>query len=566
MFFSKIKLVFRWYIVITKRFLDLVPLETVGIIGLSLASQVFLLMSILMPLKVIMILASEQIPSFFPELFQGLEIDGFIFFLALLTVLFFILHLIADWCIVVISEKASLKILENNKKVVLFEHQDVFAKNAYRKHIESLADFIFVCVSLLFIGILYPLVPIVTIVFILIVVLFFQLIYQSEKYSILLKEKYNQIIKLLHGIIFLIVFMSILIDILIVGNHVNKLIVIIAILLIRQILSKLSSALKTLINSYEKRIDINSIFFYRHIRINSSDSMQEDIFWKLLDYDNRNNLVQTILSNTFKENFLLEKISFYSVDIKNIAFFTVHTSKKKFLIKIFNKIISSQAQHEASLLSKNNAQFSLRLLNVSTIEECHCHLYEYIDLSPFSVDNYKEKQLDIYTKMLFFSPVPELLKQYERTHPFIYQRLNQNIFYKLYIVTNEEDVYVIKKFEKYYESILLKLEFMPKQIINYVVTKNTLIEYQNKLLLLHWGTWKIDTIGSNFPINKASKNKLKDLFNNKRDDKLLVKDIVLSALMTQFETAYLRENFTTVVTIIKNIIECVEEEEHHDMM
>jgi len=552
-FFIQVKQVFRWYIIVTKRFLDLVPLATVGLVVLALFSQFFLLLSTLMPLKVIMILASDQIPSFFPEVLQDIEIDIFIFFLAFLTVFFYIVHLTLDWSIGSIAKKSSLQILENNKKVILFENQDIYAKNVYQKHIESLSDFIFVFVSLLAIGIFYPLVTIIVVASIVLVLFIIEGIYRVEEYYKILIEKYTELIKLLYGTLFLIIFVSILIDMLVAENYVNKLIVIVTILLIRQVLSKFSSAIKILISLYKKRVDINSIFFYRHIKMNL-DTTKNEIFWRLLKDKNKESLVEKILEN---DNQTLQKVFFYYADIKNIIFLIALTSNSRYLIKVFNTSVSSQAQHEASFLLQHNGEFSLVLLRASVVEECHCHLYKFPHFIPYETSDYKNKLLDIHCKMLFFDPKIKLLKQYERTHPFLYQRITKKIFYKLNLISNKENKYLIEKFEESFESILLRLKAMPKQILNPIMTQNTLLEYDDKFVLLHWGSWKIDTIGSYYPVNKVSKKKLESILSG---SDIKPNDIIISSLMTQFETLYLRENFTSVFLVIRDILKCLEED------
>ena len=70
--FSEIAKAVRWSVSLGNKFLRVVPVLTILAVICSVFSQFFLLIGFLLPLKVVLLLGSENVPVYFPAIFHDL--------------------------------------------------------------------------------------------------------------------------------------------------------------------------------------------------------------------------------------------------------------------------------------------------------------------------------------------------------------------------------------------------------------------------------------------------------------------------------------------------------------
>jgi len=566
-----------WFRKVGVRFFKMTPFYFLIIVILTLCSQLFLLLYHILPLKVILLLSSDSIPAFFPSFLQQLEKKTLIIYLAFSIVGFLILHLISERLIDKYTKAGSNLILVINKKMVLYEDQDHYAENTYKQYIKSLSNIIFFVLALSFIGYIYQALVVVILLYMLIAYLMFVFLYQfSLSFQNKLNNQLNDVLTTTSNLGFLVVFIFIVTS-LIIDKHTHGFIldmhtpgiflVVVSLLIMRQMMGKFKAALSIIATLYKKRLKINSLFFYRHTKT-QVDHTVADPFWSLLEKDQRHKWMQQVIAEIMGESVAYQDSSWLLLNLKNIVAFKVNLicndtgQIKTVLLKIFNKNITSQAIHEASLMAEHNSEFlSLRFLGSSMMNEFHCNLYDYSNTSTLEPSLFKAKNIEIRLQLMSVRPVEEILKRYSRSHPFLWQRLDKQMFKKLYVVTNDdEQLALIKSFDESFDKIIAVLRNLPVQYINPLITKDSIVVTNESLRLLHWGGWKIDSIGTGYPVNAQGLNYLKDnleLFKKLSDDRASVEidDIVLVALLTQFEALYLRENFAAIFNLIPRILE-----------
>lgn len=557
----EVKLTYNWYKKLTGRFLNIASIQTTIIVITTLFSQIFMLLAMMMPLKVVMLLGSDNIPRFFPNSWQSLDRDMLIIYLAIASVGFFLLHLLCEKIINIYSINGSNKILKNNKKVVLFENQNDFAKKSYTKLAKSLSNMIFFILSLIGLGIVYSHLFFVIIFFTLSIYIMFSIVFYNNKSAKILNEEFNNSLDLLKGICFFVVFAFILWSFLTDFYPPQTIVVILSILLVRQMFSKLSSAIKDIKSLYKDRLKINSLFFFRDTKVQIQHD-KKDPFWSLLKHETREKWIKELLDNVFENDIAYISSQWHKVNIKNIAFFKVIVKDNDsnithtYLIKLFNKNISSQAVHEATILQENIHDFlNLPYIGSSLVKEFHCNVFEYFNVEP--VQNFKQEHILFRIKMMSIEPPKELLERYSRSHPYLHSRLSKKMLDKLYLTADEDETGIIKDFEESFDDIIQKIKAVPLQIINPLITKFSLVTFEDKFALLHWGGWKIDSLGTDFPIAIKAMDTLKENFDIANEK---IDDIVLVSLMSQFEKLYNGENFTGIIEIMPRILECIEDE------
>ena len=549
----------KWYKKLTGRFLNIAPLYTIIVVLLTILSQVFMILYFMLPLKIVMLLGSDKVPGFFPLSWQSMKLNTLIFYLAIASVLFFILYLLSKRFIDIYSMKGANKILENNQKVVLFEKQDIFAQNSYSKLASSLSSIIFFILSLLLLAIFYPLLCIAIIIFVLATYLLFSLLLAREKSAKHIIENLNDVFDTVKGIQFFTIFVVILLSYITNFYFPHIIIVILGLLINRRMFNKLITSINDIVNLYKGRMKINYLFFFRDINVKISHDKQ-DPFWSLLNHESREKWIKDLLNNVLENDIRYIRSHWYRVDIKNIAFLKVviknNDNTQSYLLKLFNSNISSQAIHETTILQENiNGLYNLPFIGSNTVKEFHCNIFDFVNVE--AVPNFKLDHILLKINMMSISPTKDLLERYSRSHPFLYKRLDKKMLNKLYLTAKEDEIEIIKDFEKSFEVIIKIIEDVPLQIINPFMTKLSLLKNEEHFVLLHWSGWKIDSVGTDFPIAEKSINTLKeklDLNNVK------INDIILVSLMSQFEKFCNAENFTGVIDLVPRVLECLKDE------
>jgi hypothetical protein len=132
-------------------------------------------------------------------------------------------------------------------------------------------------------------------------------------------------------------------------------------------------------------------------------------------------------------------------------------------------------------------------------------------------------------------------------------------FDKLYYLADEEEIILLENFKNKLSIIKRILSKIPLQVINPTINKFTLMQNNSETILLHWGAWKIDLLGCEYPIDKNHMNKLKENYNilseARKDLKnIKVENIILVALLSTFEKNYIKENFNICFKLILEIL------------
>ncbi len=570
MLFNKIVIdVSQWYKKLSKRFVDLVPKSTLAIIILTLFSQLFMLASSLMPLKIIMLLSSERIPHYFPHSWHSIDKNVLIIYLACSAVIFFIFHLISENKIDMYVKKGSNDILDNNQKISLYEKPDIFAQTVYAKHTRSLANIIFFLIAFFCITFLYPILAIAILLFLVTGYLIFFLIYFNEIYSKRLETEYSKALNIVKDFGFFLLFGIILASLILDIFAPNIIIAIISILLIRQMMSRLSLGIKDIVFLNKNKLKINSLFFYNHAITYTTDT-KDNAFWSLFNEDRKKTWMQKIIGDVMGEKILYQNSSWHQVNIKNIAFFKVSVfcveSKKNafFLLKIFNEKLSFQAAHEAVLLEAHkSATFSLNFIGNVLIDNFQCNIFKYDCLNTLTQKLFLKKSFNIRLQIMATKPSYTLVNRYIRSHLLLHKRIDKLFLIRLYTVANKDELHLINKLEYEFDNIINILQGIPLQIINPLITRFSLVEKKDKLILLHWGMWKIDLIGTDYPVDIKNIDKLKENYfylSNKRNDlnDIKIEKIMLVVFLSHFEKLYMKENFSNSIQLIPQILKCIE--------
>ena len=109
--------------------------------------------------------------------------------------------------------------------------------------------------------------------------------------------------------------------------------------------------------------------------------------------------------------------------------------------------------------------------------------------------------------------VPQgIVDQYITSHKCIYQRFSHEVFNRLRLAANSEDMELLDWFEKEIKNIHSSLNKLPLRLVIPAINKNTLLkDNNNDVKLLSFDNWMIEPIGFSFTSNPKEMALLKDL-------------------------------------------------------
>jgi len=553
------------------------PIHTLIVIFATLISQVSLLLAFFLPLKVVILMGSPSMPSYFPQAWQIIERDHLIIALTAGALGVYLLYLLVEKIIIICAERGAQHLLEKSKKITLFDNQGEVALRTYHRYSRSLAGLIFVVLSLIFVGLLYPYLAIVTLGYGLMILTFFSLALGLRKrLHAQLSQNINGLINILGGFGFLLTFILMVVDFL-AGNPPSVIVAIICLLLIRQLMLRMASSLIDMMGLFSQQHQINALFFHGHQFL--PIALKEEVNYRsLLETQHRDEWIVGVLREVVGLSPVSIRSSWLQTRIANVTIFEVATFDEQgkelgsYLVKLFNNNQRTMALHEASLLveCEHLALPAPQFFGAYIVENYQCHIFGWNETKELLPSELGLKYQETALRLLTYEPPKILLENYRRSKPMLDQRLNKSMVDCLRLVTGDEvQLAILTTFQEKLCQIKLRLQSLPVQIINPDMRSDTLRRYEDgNITLIHWGKWSIEPVGAGWPVPGWQVSE-KDLLRLGETSEQVRKtctrltlvtdaDIKLAALMFYFEHLFNRQQYVNMLSLMPLILACIE--------
>ncbi len=553
----------RWYLSIGKKFIRIAPGLTFFIVIFSLISQLSLIVAFLLPLKVIILLGSSSVPSYFPISLQEIGRNHLVAGFSASALGFYILHLLSNKVTVYNATRGSREIIEKSNKLILFSNQREITVTAYQRYSASLSGFLFSAISLVIILLIYPTVSIIVFICAFAILITLSILaFLGES----IKAKLHDVSSVLSSVGFLLVFSVMIMDFIIEPSP-EVTIALICILLVRQIMNQLSSSMLTVLSLYSQRHQINYIFFHGH-KLIEKESDKEERFWSLLAPKNRAEWLPKIMENMTGNAYADIESDWVQSGIQNLIIFSIKAidinkvTTEQYLIKLYNSSMQVYALKEANLLTRANHNNlpALKFLGVTNLEDYQCHLFLLQGETKIGRSENDKKQIELLEKLIAYEPELSLVKQHKRSKPILHERLNRNMIDRLRLITlNADQHQQLLELEKELPQILRLISLVPVQLINSNLPPDGLwYGKDGDLKALHWGGWCIDTVGVNWPHSEQGLNDLADALKKaipyrKCLSNVNEEGIKLVALMSIFERHFYRQEYMNIFSLLPRI-------------
>lgn len=518
---SKISDSLPWPLLVGAKFLQVHPVGTICAILLALPGQLALIASFLLPIKIIMLMASEGMPNFMPSITADMDKKMVISLLAGLSITSFAFHHLANKTIQKIALSGVSRIERRNQKLHLFEGQEELTRNSYTRYIDSVASANFVLLGTALLFVIYPEVAITFLTYIAACIIGTLIIGKTSSPSTAsLMESVQKNLPTFSGIGFFIIFSLVLIDYVFFSIPNNFIALLLSIIIGRQILSQTSAITTSIFFFNRQKQKLKALLF--HGEVFRPTPSRDNSAWAFLDSSTTSyrQLLETVRSTdkAFDNN---PELNWQDSGIPGVIFLIAENkySDRRLLIKVFDKKRSSEARHEAALLLDAPETLPCpKLVNDTTISGLNIHI---VDITGylFPLDISRKPSKDDLKLSVSMTTIPNtLLSRYIRSHSMLWDQLGELQTRQFELISKEKKT--VSAFLAKLPRIQDELKRLPLRLFNPHLL-NTNIYAQSptgEIHLLHWGRWSLDPLGANLGHHSITSNLLNPKDESKGQD------------------------------------------------
>lgn len=491
----------RWVLSLLLKFYRVVPLWLTLIVAASFISQICALLSLLLPLKVVMLLGSEKTPSYAVDLLPGFKRDELVVVLVAMTVSFFLLHMMLEKVTYIVTEKACSVLLSRTKKIVLFEDQNDVARAGFQRFAKILAGGVFVLAASSALFWLYLDIAIVVITYIAsILVLYFAFCSVSSSFSVrLLKRRAaSKLLTLISNIGFFLCFFFLVFDFLILQPP-GIVFAIAGLLLSRQLFTKLSALAIDLLDLWDQKARVDVLFFHGKLWA-PSGAGQKDQYWWMFDLSVRQKWLRDVANEIGLKNLDPETSELIPVGLMNVV--GVKVAKDNgvswYIFKVFGNGRQSYAALEFDILGGFIKGLPApELVHISALDGYPVACYKVNDGRPSEAGELAACTEYIIGEISRYTPPEELVERYRRSKPMLWQRFDKALIERLGMAIPSHRSSVIQKLLERLSTVVDILSSLPLSVVVPEFAKESVwLGDGTPPVLLNWTQWSIEPLGA----------------------------------------------------------------------
>lgn len=560
-----IKSTLGWCLSIGIKLLRVVPFTTITVQVTTLASQIFLLLAFFLPLKVIILLGSEKIPNYFPSAFQALKKNHLIVSLSVAAAACYVLYLLSELLIAYCCRQGARTLLLRSAKLNIIENQEKIAAYAYSKFTRAMAAALFFAISAVVLLIIYPKLLAIVLGYTILATLLCVTAYNfSPHIRVQFQQNHGNILNALSATGFLLSFFCLVADFL-YFPHQRIFHAVIAVLVMRQALQRLTSMVQDIISLRMQHRQINAMFFQSQPLLEQRQNNHQ--LECMLSPSSREAWIEKLMDQAGIDTHNGMEISWHQIDAVDVYAFHItvlnHDEPQEYLAKLFGNNITTLAVQERLLFEHQSRLPSIEWLGHYVLQGIDCHLFRLDGHKKLIRRQIGDGVVAINEALLCCEPASELISRFSRSRPYLEQRLERGMIEPLrFVYSTPEDAEKVERLLDSFELIIKRLSALPRQIVSLDITSEALLISASKQYhLSHWSSWRIEAVGSNWPvIEKERLFKAIEIARSNRPTLLntTTHDILLSALMYTFERFLLRKDYPAALRLLDEILAATE--------
>ncbi|SFM82143.1 hypothetical protein [Marinobacter pelagius] len=485
-----------WPLLFGAKYLQVNFLETLLGTLLALTAQIAFIASFLLPLKIVMLMASDGTPRFLRLLPISMEKDQLIIMLATFSIAAYIFYQFANKIIDKVTTRGAAKLESRNRKLVLFEGQHDLIRKSYRNYVEIAGNICFCLLAALPLFFLYPEVFYVVLAVLLtttLVIITLWISIPGNREAILSSMPATLNTSSTAGFFF--IFATIILDYAFFTLPNSILTILLSMILGRQILNQAQQAANKFLFLNRNQQRLTALLFHNQALSNPAPKNHQIYQFLQPEHEVQVQLKEFLreLDDTMDNR---EGLKWIDSGLNNIFFFTTRSkvTNASFLVKVFNKNKTQEARHEETLLSSTPSELpSPPLIETTVISGFHIHVLDITGLNFTQPAPEHEKSFRL--SLAEVKVPPSLWSSYRRSKKLIWDRINQDTLKHLKLALPDQDA--VAQFEDNLPLIRKTVKLLPIKISLPKNQQNFLIgnSNQNQVVCAHWGKWCIEPIG-----------------------------------------------------------------------
>jgi hypothetical protein len=533
-----------------------------------------------LPLKAILLLAHEGVPRYLISLITAETKDAFVLGIAIAAIACYGLHLLCEWMLRKVVHRGSQRIIERNKKLHLFDNQADFASDCYQRLCRTVASAILV---LLGFALGFYVDPILFGLLAGMVIIEFAALQYLFKSSTQLGAAVVDIFRIKQGVAFhflsssnFLIGFGILFGQFLATDQRNVIVAIICILLLRQVMNRLSVGIQDLIYLAKNRLKLNALF-YSSIQYTPPQNKQQDTFLASMTAPVRNEWLTPLLSELLDRPVVAVTSTWVDSGMSGVAYLEVeavfHTAdaqegaddsfeRKQYFVKCYHKSRAALAAHEVQLftLMPNIIPCVPIYLGQIYVRETRVLIFAGVPNQKPTQKQWKTLLSESLIALWSLPPDNTLAQLYLRTHPTISRRLKPEMLSQMAVaVENDYERLCLERLIVEWPKITKRIEQLPLSITNREILKsNCRIGDNQSPKFLSWNRWAIEPIGCGAAVLSKEKELLESalLKASRRYDEskqLEPDDLLLVSQLYEIENALKRQKPRLAVKIVTSI-------------
>lgn len=132
------------------------PSEMVFIIAISLLSKISSLLALFLPIKIILLIGHDKIPSYFPIALASIEKNSLIIWLCVLTIILYVLHVMFEVLIERFEKSGTTKLVNTLADVKISKRDKANVQKIFRMVSKSFAELVFSLSIMFYLVFIHP--------------------------------------------------------------------------------------------------------------------------------------------------------------------------------------------------------------------------------------------------------------------------------------------------------------------------------------------------------------------------------------------------------------------------
>src|SRR5690554_1233951 len=554
-----------WSTLVSKQIIFISPFQFLMSIVLSLFSQLAMVISFFLPLKVVFLIGSDSVPAYFNAVYSFSSIDSLILTLVIFSIVAYFVFLAGNHYSEQLSFEGAKRVVASTSKLAIFQNQEELARRTYLRLANVLAAALFFVASVVFFFFVYPS---LFLIFVFCFLFFFGFLeFISFSYPRAMDNARTvpgEFASRLFGIFFIVIFVLMVVDLLFL-SEVGVYVALACLLLIRQLLQRLTTASVDGYLLYSSKERINRIFLADFDESYEMDGANVGSVVSVLGDESSRQFVTDVLKRYVDRQEPVDSlrnlsVGFLQSSIIDIVMLSATVAGRSFAVKLFDarhQLLADREKDVLNSLSPETIGFSFHAIELSPSRQIHLFDFsEALDLS-FALD-FKSRRDSFRVRCFSMNLDDHFLKRYMSSHSFIWGRLRA--LQSLLELPIFESLFSSMSPRRLIDEVEVILKRLPLVFCPQDVTNDSLISLKTDLVTnLHWERWSIEPMGFGLTEVELDLKHLNFLIHSSGMREIIPGAMRLAGLSCMLEQRIKNQKFLGAKTIIENMIQQVED-------